>query len=115
MNSLCRDCDIHPLDGDNTYIGRDLIYYFHQNANIIGKTKDEFEEYSPLLITNTFSQLSFGGCDRVIYGATHAEILHAVIMGLCEYISEAMELAFTASAMDLISHVVVGINQDHRR
>ena len=107
MNDLWRDCDIHPLDGDNTCIGRDLICSFYQRTNIIGKTKDEFEEYSPLLITNAFSQLSFGGCDRELYGATPAEILYTVLLSLWEYIAKGMALTFTAFAMDLISHVVL--------
>ena len=42
MNSICRDCDIIPSDGDNTCIGRELIYYFHEKADII------FLELSPL-------------------------------------------------------------------
>ena len=50
-----------------------------------------------------------------MYNATPARILYAVLRGLCEYIPEGMELIFTASAMDLISHVVVGINQDSRQ
>ena len=80
MNSLYRDCDIHPLDGDNTCIGRCLICSFHQKLNNIGKTKDELEDYSFLPITNTCNQLNFGECDRGIYGATPTEILHFVLM-----------------------------------
>ena len=40
MNGLCRDCDIHPLDGDNICTGYNLIRSFRQIANIIGKTTD---------------------------------------------------------------------------
>ena len=32
MNGLCRDCDIHPLDGDTTRIGHDLTCSFHQKG-----------------------------------------------------------------------------------
>ena len=115
MNGLYRDCDIYPLDGDNTCIGRDLIFYFHQKANILGKTKDELEECSFLPITNAFNQLRFGGCDRGIYGATLAEILQDMLLGLCEYIDEGMALVFAAFTIYLTYHVVVGIHQDSRR
>ena len=50
-----------------------------------------------------------------MYGATPAKILHAVLLGLCEYIAGGIELSFTASAMDLISHILVGIHQDSCR
>ena len=43
------------LDGDNTFIERDLICSFYQQANILGKTKDELECYSFLPIANDFN------------------------------------------------------------
>ena len=89
-----------------------MIYSFHQNANIIGKSIDKLEHYSLLPIKNDFNQLTFGGYNRGFYGTTPAEILRAVLIGLCKYISEDMELTFTSFAMDLISHVVVSIHQD---
>ena len=55
------------------------------------------------------------GVKRNIYGATPAELLHAVLLGLCEYISEGMDMLFTKSAIDLVSSVVVGIYNDSRR
>ena len=64
MNGLCRDCDCDSIrsDGDNTWIGRQLICSFHQKYNITGKTKDELEEYSSLPIMNVLNQLSFMWC-----------------------------------------------------
>ena len=56
-----------------------------------------------------------GGCNRNIYGATPAEILHAVLLGLYEYISEAIDLIFTPACIDMISEVVVGIYKDSKR
>ena len=50
-----------------------------------------------------FHGISFSGCERNVYGATPAEILHAVLLGLCEYIANAMELIFTDGSFDLIS------------
>ena len=38
-----------------------------------------------------------------------------MLLGLCEYIDEEMELTFTASATNLVSHVVVSIYTDPRR
>ena len=55
MNSLCRDCDINSLDGDNICIGRDVMFSFYQNANVIGENKDEIIDYSFLTITNKFN------------------------------------------------------------
>ena len=59
--------------------------------------------------------MSFGGCKRNIYGATPPEILHAVLLGLCEYISESIELTFTESSICMISQTVVGIYHNSRR
>ena len=38
-----------------------------------------------------------------------------MLPGLCDYIAKCMELTYKACAMDLISHVVVGIPQNSRR
>ena len=59
--------------------------------------------------------MSFGGCKRNIYGATPPEILHAVLLGLCEYISESIELTFTESSICMISQTVVSIYHNSRR
>ena len=59
--------------------------------------------------------MSFGGDPRGVYGGTPAEILHAVLLGLCDYISEGIELMFTQISMELISHVVAGIYKDGKR
>ena len=82
MNGLCCDCDIHPLDGDNICIGRDLICSFPQKTIITGKATDEHEHYSYLIITNAFNQLNFGRCNRGMYSATPTEILHTVLLHL---------------------------------
>ena len=66
-------------------------------------------------IHNYFSQLSFGGDPRDIYDGTPAEILHAVLLGLCDYIAEAIKLMFTQTSMDQVSYVVAGIYKDSRR
>ena len=41
--------------------------------------------------------------------------MHTVLLGICDYIKEAIELMFTQSSMDQISYVVVGIQKDIRR
>lgn len=91
--------------------GNDL----HSKSTIEGKSKDELDDISFLHIRNAFSNLSFGGCERNIWGATPAEILHALQLGLCEYIAEAMDNIFTATAMDVISRTLVGIISEGRR
>ena len=58
------------------------------NGYFCWKTEEELNEYSFLPISNSFHKLSFGGCRRNIYGATPAEVLHAVLLGLCDYIAE---------------------------
>lgn len=50
-----------------------------------------------------------------MYSATPVEILYAVLIGLCKYITEGMNMTFTQSALDLISHGIVGIYEDPRR
>ena len=115
MKGLCRDCNIPPDDGDNICIDAPLICKYITKNDIEGKSKEELEKFSFIPIHNCFSQLSFGGDPRGIYGGTPAEILHAVLLGLCDYIAEAIELMFTQTSMDQISHVVAGIYKDSRR
>ena len=115
MKGLCRDCNVSPDDGDNTCIDKPLICSFLRKDNIEGKEKEELNEWSFLPINNCFHNISFGGCERNIYGATPAEILHAVLLGLCEYIAEGMEMIFTLSALDSISLFIVGIYEDSKR
>ena len=50
-----------------------------------------------------------------MYGGTSAKILHAVLLGICEYIAEGAKSTFTASAMYMMSHIIVGIYEDSRR
>ena len=115
MNGLCRDCNIHPKYADDTCIGKELRCQFITIDDVLGKTNDEIERYSFLPIKNCFHDLSFGGCKRNIYGATPAELLHAVLLGLCEYIAEGMDMLFTKASIDMISNVIVGIYNDARR
>lgn len=57
--------------------------------------------YSFLLINNFFHNLIFGGYERSVYGASPAERL-VVLLGLCEFIAERMELIFIQSRRDSI-------------
>ena len=60
------------------------------------------------------SNLSFGVCDMNIYGGTLAEVLHDLLLVLCEYIDEVINLIFTQSSLEMISHLVVCIHRDNR-
>jgi hypothetical protein len=71
------------MDGDNTYIGVPLKCKYINVSDIAGQTDDHIEQYSFLPIDNFFTPMSFGGFPRGIYGGTPAEILHAVLLGLC--------------------------------
>ena len=115
MPGLCRDCNIHPSEGDNTCINKPLLCQYITKHDIEGKTKDELNAYSFYPVNNCFSKLSFGGDKRGIYGGTPAEILHAIQLGLCEYIADAIDLMFTPSSMSNISCVIAGIYRDNRR
>ena len=116
MKGLCRDCNISPGLGDDTCVSIEgLRCTYHDKNTIEQKTKEELDAISFLHIKNAFSKLSFGGCERSIWGATPAEILHAVQLGLCEYIAEALDNCFTASALDTISRTLVGIISEGRR
>ena len=115
MKGLCRDCNISPSDGDNTCVNEPLICKYITKTDIEGKNTEELNELSFIPIRNCFSNISFGGDNRGIYGSTPAEILHAVQLGLCEYIADAIDLMFTQSSMDRISSVIAGIYRVNRR
>ena len=115
MNGLCRDCNIQPQFADDTCIGKELRCQFITIDDVVGKSNEEIERYSFLPIKNCFHELSFGGSPFNIYGATPAELLHAVLLGLCEYIAEGMDMLFTKTSMDMFSSVIVGIYNDARR
>ncbi len=113
MKGGCRDCDITPgnldeipLFDDNDPGSFALPCKFHDKTSIVGKTDTQLKSMSFLNIRNTFSQISFGGCNRSIWGATPLEILHAVQLGLCEYLSESLEnFIFTAKPFDKVISV----------
>ena len=114
MKGLCRDCNAKPSDSDGTLIWEYLDCTFHKLGNIIGRTKEQLDKYSFLLINNYFHSISFRGCDRNLYVATPAEILHPVLLELCEYIAEGMEMTFTTSATVLTSDVTMGMYENSR-
>lgn len=64
---------------------------------------------------NCFHHISFGRCERSIYGATLANFLHIILFGLGEHIVESIELMFTHLAMGFVSRVVVSIYENSRK
>ena len=115
MNGLCRDCDISPHEGDNLCIGSQLKCKFHTKDSIVEANAEKLESYSFFQLRNCFSELSFGGCNRNIYGGSPAEILHAVLLGLCVYIAESINLTFTDKGIFEMSTTTAGICNDCRR
>ena len=115
MNGLCRDCNITPGKGDDTCIGKNLLCQYITINDIVDKDVEQLNSISFLPIDNCFHHLSFGGCNRNIYGATPAEMLHAFLLGLCDYIAEGMDMIFTQGSLDLISSIVAGICDGARR
>ena len=105
MHSLCHDCDITHFDDDVTCIGCVFICSLHHKDDIIGKKKEELEEYASLPMRNFFDNSIFRGCKKGIYDTAQSEILYAVLLRLCKYTAEGMKLIFTDSAIDLLSHV----------
>ena len=115
MKGLCRDCNIKSNNVDNTCLEGPLLCKYITKNDVEGENKEELDSISFISIHNCFSELSFGGDNRGLYGWTPAEILHAVLLGLCDYITEAINLMLTQTSMDQISHVVAGIYKDSGR
>ena len=46
MKGLCRDCDISPDNGDNTFIDQRLLCSFHNMTTIVSTSEVELQEYS---------------------------------------------------------------------
>ena len=101
MNGLCRDCNVSPMDGDNTYIGSHLKCKHTAVSDIGGQSDDHIEQYSCLPIDNCFTCISFGGYPRGIYGGTPAEI-YDMLLYLCQYVVEGVKLTYTQSALNQI-------------
>ena len=59
--------------------------------------------------------MSHGGYECNTYGGTLAEILYAVLLDLCGYISEGVLLTFNKSSIDKISTTTKGIRNDSSR
>ena len=114
MKVLCRDYNITPDCGDNTCIDGTLLCQYITKNNVEGKSKEKSYIISFISTYNCFSELSFGGDNRGMYGEIPAEILHAVLLGLRDYLAEEIKLMFTQTSMDQISHVVAGIYKDSR-
>lgn len=104
-----------PDNSDNICIDQQLVCSFHLKQNIVGKSKEELDLYYFLPINKYFQNLSSGGYERSIYGATSGTILHTLLLGLCEYRADGMQLIFTQSGLDLIFYVMLGIYEDSRR
>ena len=115
MKGLCRDCNIEPQEGDETCLDTELLCSFIKKSDIEGKSKEETEALSYMNLHNAFSKMSIGGCDRGIFGATPAEILHAIQLGMCEYVAESLDVLFTDASLDIISYTVVGIYHNSHR
>ena len=114
MKGLCRDCNIHPSEGDNICINKLLLCQYITKNDIERKIKGKLNAYSFYPVNNCFLNLSFGGDKRGIYGGTPTEILHAIQLGLCEYISHAIDLMFSPTSVSNISCVIAGIYRHNR-
>ena len=115
MKGLCRDCNISPAQGDDICLDNKLICSFNELDNIMNQSKSELDKISFLSVRNCFNTMSFGGCKRNIYGATPPEMLHSVLLGLCEYIADSFNLIFTNIPQDLFSSTISGIIQNSKR
>ena len=112
MKGLCRDCIISPIDGDDLYIGTRLNHKFHTLETIVGKTEEDLYQFSFFPINNCFSKMSFGGCERNIYSGNPAEMLHTVLLGLCDHIAEGIKFTFTESNISEMPNIIAGICKD---
>ena len=86
INGLYRDCDVLPMDGDNTYIGSPLKCKYINVSDITSQTDDHIKQYSFLPIGNCFTPMSFDGCPCGIYGGIPVDIVHAMLLGLYQYV-----------------------------
>ena len=104
MKGLCRECDIPPKDGDDLCIDKELKCRFHTKETIVGKSQEELNHFSSYGIRNCFSNI----------GCTPVEMLHTVLLCLCDYIADGMKLTFTNSSISEMSNTTAGICKDAR-
>ena len=110
VKMLCRDCTISPHDASKVTVDEPLICDFITKDFVTSKSKEELEsETSFYFIDNFFNELSFGQCERGIYGNTPVEMLHSVLLGICDYIGDCIDMIFNDSTMDILSNTIIGI------
>ena len=112
---LCGRIDTSPDNGDNICIDHRHLCSLHNMNTIVSKSEVELQEYSFLPIKSTFHDVSFGGCERIVYIGTPVKILHAVLLGFCDFIAESIDLIFRKNGLDALSYIVSGICDDTRR
>ena len=110
IDCLTRDCTIKSEHASDTCIDRiGLKCRFLNKYDFINKSKEELKKRSFHDINNVFVDLPFGGSITNIWGGTPVELLHAVEMGLCDYIYDSYILIFTDSEQEIISKTVSSI------
>jgi hypothetical protein len=118
MGGFCRDCDISPQNTDDPCTDVNGLKCSWIDLNIINTTNDDDLKnnlsFYPIK-RNCFHYLPMGDNIRNIYGSTPVEILHSILLGLCEYISDGITSKFSNDAMTVINYTIIGIVKNNSR
>jgi hypothetical protein len=87
VKRLCRCCDTPTLSTDDPYFAFNYVKQNTVQKLIASRDSSALADMSQHLLPNAWHKIKFAGdCKRGIHGATPAEILHMIQLGLHKYL-----------------------------
>ena len=100
---LCRDCNMLTVNADNPFTPCN----FWKQSDLDNMTEDQLRNISFLRVTNyPFNKLAFGASPYGINCATAIDIIHAILLGLMEYLNNTFIDQLTGKQLERLSETV---------